>query len=138
MLIIMSGMVIAFIAAVMLLPSGVGMNEALHIAGSMNKLNLIDFSFDLENRYNFWSGIIGGMFVALAYLVQTSRRCSATSQASRTTEQTWLLFNGMAKIPMQFFILLLGVMVFVVFQFERPPLFFNRLKNSRSSRGIMP
>jgi Na+/proline symporter len=126
MLIILFGMTRAFVMTIALLPKGVGFVDALQVAGGMGKLNAVDFSFDLENRYNFWSGLIGGMFVALAYFgTDQSQVQRYLTGASVTQSRLGLLFNGMAKVPMQFFILLLGAMVFVFFQFERPPLFFN-------------
>ncbi|MBI4428984.1 MAG: sodium:solute symporter [Ignavibacteriales bacterium] len=141
LLIIMFGMFVAFFMTIHLLPADVGFAEALHVAGGMGKLNLIDFSFDLSNRYNFWSGIIGGMFVALAYFGtdQSQVQRYLTGQ-SVTQSRLGLLFNGMAKVPMQFFILLLGAMVFVFYQFERPPLFFNPVETQKiresSERGV--
>jgi SSS family solute:Na+ symporter len=126
MLIILFGMTMAFIMTIALLPKGVGFVDALQVAGGMGKLNAIDFSFDLENRYNFWSGLVGGMFVALAYFgTDQSQVQRYLTGASVTQSRLGLLFNGLAKVPMQFFILLIGAMVFVFFQFERPPLFFN-------------
>ncbi len=126
MLIILFGMTMAFVMTIALLPKGVDFVDALHVAGGMGKLNAIDFSFDLENRYNFWSGLIGGMFVALAYFgTDQSQVQRYLTGASVTQSRLGLLFNGLAKVPMQFFILLIGAMVFVFFQFERPPLFFN-------------
>jgi len=126
MLIILFGMTMAFVMTIALLPKGVGFVDALQVAGGMGKLNAIDFSFDLENRYNFWSGLIGGMFVALAYFgTDQSQVQRYLTGASVTQSRLGLLFNGLAKVPMQFFILLIGAMVFVFFQFERPPLFFN-------------
>ena len=126
MLIILFGMTVAFVMTIALLPKGVGFVDALQVAGGMGKLNAIDFSFDLENRYSFWSGLIGGMFVALAYFgTDQSQVQRYLTGASVTQSRLGLLFNGLAKVPMQFFILLLGAMVFVFFQFERPPLFFN-------------
>ncbi|MEX2190108.1 MAG: sodium:solute symporter [Bacteroidota bacterium] len=132
MLIIMSGMVLAFIMTIVLLPRDVSLNDALHVAGSMGKLNVIDFSFDLSNRYNFWSGLIGGTFVALAYFgtdqSQVQRYLTGKSVAQ---SRLGLLFNAMAKVPMQFFILLIGVMVFVFYQFQAPPIFFNPVETQR-------
>jgi len=126
MLIILFGMTTAFVMAIVLLPKGIGFVDALHVAGGMGKLNVIDFSFDLESRYNFWSGLVGGMFVALAYFgTDQSQVQRYLTGASVTQSRLGLLFNGLAKVPMQFFILLIGAMVFVFFQFERPPLFFN-------------
>jgi SSS family solute:Na+ symporter len=126
MLIILFGMTMAFVMTIALLPKGVGFVDALQVAGGMGKLNAIDFSFDMENRYNFWSGLIGGLFVALAYFgTDQSQVQRYLTGASVTQSRLGLLFNGLAKVPMQFFILLIGAMVFVFFQFERPPLFFN-------------
>lgn len=126
MLIIMSGMVIALFVIVFSLPEEVSFLDALHIAGGMGRLNAVDFTFDLSDRYNFWSGLIGGLFVALAYFGtdQSQVQRYLTGQ-SVTQSRIGLLFNGMAKVPMQFIILFIGVMVFVFFQFERPPIFFN-------------
>lgn len=132
MLIIMSGMVLAFIMTIVLLPQGVSFTDALHVGGSLGKLNVIDFSFDLSNRYNFWSGLIGGTFVALAYFgtdqSQVQRYLTGKSVAQ---SRLGLLFNAMAKVPMQFFILLIGVMVFVFYQFQAPPLFFNPVETEK-------
>ena len=136
MLIIMLGMIMAFVMTIVLLPSGVSFTDALHVAGGMGKLNLIDFSFDLNNRYNFWSGIIGGLFVALAYFGcdQSQVQRYLTGQ-SITQSRLGLLFNGIAKVPMQFFILLLGAMVFVFYQFVQPPLFFNPIETRKVQDG---
>ena len=136
MLIIVFGMVTAFVMTIVLLPKGVGIIDALHVAGGMGKLNAIDFSFDLQNRYNFWSGLVGGMFVALAYFgTDQSQVQRYLTGASVTQSRLGLLFNGLAKVPMQFFILLLGAMVFVFFQFERPPLFFNPVEVDKVRRS---
>jgi len=126
MLIILFGMTAAFVMTIMLLPNGVGFADALRVAGGLGKLNAVDFTFDFENRYNFWSGLIGGMFVALAYFgTDQSQVQRYLTGASITQSRFGLLFNGLAKVPMQFLILLLGAMVFAFYQFERPPLFFN-------------
>jgi SSS family solute:Na+ symporter len=126
MLIILFGMAAAFVMTIVLLPGGVGFVDALRVAGGMGKLNAVDFSFDFENRYNFWSGLVGGMFVALAYFgTDQSQVQRYLTGASVTQSRLGLLFNGLAKVPMQFFILLLGAMVFAFYQFEKPPLFFN-------------
>ncbi|MEX1274561.1 MAG: sodium:solute symporter [Bacteroidota bacterium] len=126
MLIIMSGMVIALVVIIFSLPEEVSFLDALHVAGGMGRLNVVDFTFDLNDRYNFWSGLIGGLFVALAYFgtdqSQVQRYLTGSSVAQ---SRIGLLFNGMAKVPMQFIILFIGAMVFVFFQFERPPIFFN-------------
>ena len=124
--VIMTGMAAAFVVAFLVLPEDVGMIDAFRVAGAAGRMNVIDFTFDLDNRYTFWSGLIGGLFIALAYFgTDQSQVQRYLTGASVTQSRLGLLFNGMAKVPMQFFILLIGVMVFVVYQFERPPLFFN-------------
>jgi SSS family solute:Na+ symporter len=124
--VIMTGMVFAFFTAVSLLPSDVSFSDALSLAGTLNRLQAVDFSFDWSNRYNFWSGIIGGMFVALAYFGtdQSQVQRYLTGKSVRESRMG-LLFNGIAKIPMQFFILLIGTMVFVFYVFTEPPVHFN-------------
>jgi SSS family solute:Na+ symporter len=126
MLIIMSGMIIALVVIIFSLPDDVSFADALYVAGGLGHLDAVDFSFDLNDRYNFWSGLIGGMFVALAYFGtdQSQVQRYLTGQ-SVTQSRIGLLFNGMAKVPMQFVILFIGAMVFAFYQFERPPIFFN-------------
>jgi solute:Na+ symporter, SSS family len=132
LLIIMFGMIAAFCVTIYLLPAGVSFGDALHVAGGMGKLNLIDFSFNFDNRYNIWSGIFGGMFVALAYFgCDQSQVQRYLTGKSVTQSRLALLFNGVAKVPMQFFILLLGAMVFVFYQFSAPPLFFNPVETAK-------
>ena len=134
MLVIMFGMVAAFCATIILLPSEVSFGDALHVAGGMGKLNVVDFSFDFDNRYNFWSGLVGGMFVALAYFgCDQSQVQRYLTGRSVTQSRLGLLFNGIAKVPMQFFILLIGAMVFVFYQFVAPPIFFNPVEKARIS-----
>ena len=124
--IIMAGMMVAFLVSFFIIPADVGIVDAFRIAGVNGRLNAVDFTFDLSNRYTFWSGLIGGLFIALAYFgTDQSQVQRYLTGASLTQSRLGLLFNGMAKVPMQFFILLIGVMVFVVYQFERPPVFFN-------------
>jgi SSS family solute:Na+ symporter len=140
--IIMLGMLLAFIVAVTMLPDDISFTDALRVAGGLGRLNVVDFSFDWNNRYNFWSGLIGGMFVALAYFgTDQSQVQRYLTGASVKQSRMGLMFNGLAKVPMQFFILLIGVMVFVFYQFVPPPLFFNpvelnRLRNSPSSARV--
>ncbi len=126
MLIILLGMGAAFVVIILSLPDGVGIVDATRVAGKMGRLNAIDFSFDWENRYNFWSGLIGGFFLALSYFgtdqSQVQRYLSGQSVAQ---SRLALLFNGLVKVPMQFFILFVGAMVFAFYQFTAPPLFFN-------------
>lgn len=132
LLIIMSGMVLAFVMTIVLLPSDISFTDALSVAGEMGRLNVIDFSFDLGNRYNFWSGIIGGAFVALAYFgTDQSQVQRYLTGKSVMQSRLGLMFNGLAKVPMQFFILMIGVMVFVFYQFTPSPLFFNPVETDR-------
>src|SRR5690554_1597865 len=126
MFIIMVGMFFAFFYILGALPTDVTFEKALKIAGANNKLNILDFSFDTNNRYTFWSGITGGFFLALAYFgTDQSQVQRYLSGKSVRESQLGLVFNGLLKIPMQFFILLVGVMVFVFFQYNHSPLNFN-------------
>lgn len=125
-IVIATAMIGAFITIVYLLPSDVSLIDATYVAGKMGKLNAIDFSFDPANQYNFWSGLIGGCFLAMAYFgtdqSQVQRYLTGQSVAQ---SRLALLFNGIVKVPMQFFILFLGAMVFAFYQFVTPPVFFN-------------
>ncbi|HJQ35222.1 MAG TPA: sodium:solute symporter [Pyrinomonadaceae bacterium] len=135
-LIIMGGMVVAFVTIVRLLPPDVSFLEAAHVAGKLGRLNAVDFSFDVKNQYNFWSGLLGGCFLALAYFgtdqSQVQRYLSGQSVAQ---SRLGLLFNGMVKVPMQFFILFLGATVFAFYQFTQPPVFFNPVQAERARAG---
>jgi Na+/proline symporter len=136
MIIIMAGMVTAFIMIFLLLPPGISVVDAAYVAGKMGKLNAIDFSFDLNNRYTFWSGIIGGTFLMLSYFgTDQSQVQRYLGGSSITQSRIGLLANGVVKIPMQFFILLTGAMVFVFYQFATPPLFFNPVQESNVKSG---
>jgi SSS family solute:Na+ symporter len=137
MSIIFGGLFLAAYMVVHLLPEHVSFTDALHIAGKLNKLNAIDTNFDLNNRYNIWSGIIGGFFLQLSYFgtdqSQVGRYLTGKSIAQ---SRIGLVMNGLIKIPMQFFILLIGVLVFAFYQFHPEPVFFNqtevnKLKNSK-------
>ncbi len=126
MLIIMMGMFIAFFFILGSLPADVTFSKALKIAGASNKLNILDFDFNTKNRYTFWSGITGGLFLALAYFgTDQSQVQRYLSGKSVRESQLGLVFNGLLKIPMQFFILLVGIMVFVFYQYNPAPLNFN-------------
>ncbi|MGW9686064.1 sodium:solute symporter [Flagellimonas sp. 2504JD1-5] len=126
MFIIMVGMFFAFFFILGSLPTGVSFGEALKIAGANNKLQILDFSLDTNNRYTFWSGITGGFFLALAYFgTDQSQVQRYLSGKSVRESQLGLIFNGIFKIPMQFFILLVGTMVFVFYQYNPSPLNFN-------------
>jgi Na+/proline symporter len=99
----------------------------MNIAGHSGKLNILDFSIDPANRYTFWSGITGGLFLALSYFgTDQSQVQRYLSGQSIRQSRLGLIFNGLLKVPMQFFILLVGVMVFVFYQFVNPPVFFNK------------
>ena len=126
MFIIFFGMIIAFGYIVNSFPEQIGFSKALAIAGKTGKLDVIDFSFDPNNRYTFWSGITGGFFLALSYFgTDQSQVQRYLSGKSVRESQMGLIMNGFLKVPLQFFILLVGVMVFVFYQFETSPLHFN-------------
>jgi len=126
MFVIMSGMFITFFLILHLLPNDMTFSNAMHIAGANHKMNVVDFSFDPETRYTFWSGITGGFFLALSYFgTDQSQVGRYLSGKSVKESQMGLIMNGFLKVPMQFFILLIGVMVFVFFQFNPVPLNFN-------------
>jgi len=126
MFIIMLGMFVTFFFILGSLPADINLGKALKIAGASDKLNILDFSFDTKSRYTFWSGITGGLFLALAYFgTDQSQVQRYLSGKSLRESQLGLVFNGIFKIPMQFFILLVGVMVFVFYQYNPSPLNFN-------------
>ena len=126
MFVIMFGMIVTFFLILHLLPNDMTLGNALHIAGANDKMNIVDFSFDPETRYTFWSGITGGFFLALSYFgTDQSQVGRYLSGKSVRESQMGLIMNGFLKVPMQFFILLIGVMVFVFFQFNPVPLNFN-------------
>ena len=139
MFIIFLGMFIAFGFIVYRFPEGIGFNEALQLAGKAGKLNVLDFSINLNSRYTFWSGLTGGLFLALSYFgTDQSQVQRYLSGKSLKESQMGLIMNGILKIPMQFFILLVGVMVFVFYQFEHAPINFNpkaiaAVQNSKSA-----
>jgi len=126
MAVMMGGMVIAGILVILSLPDNVGFTDAMHVAGKMGKLNVVNFEFDLSDRYNFWSGITGAVFLFMSYFgtdqSQVQRYLSGRSLAE---SRLGLMMNGLLKVPMQFIILFIGAMVFVFYQFNQPPVFFN-------------
>ncbi len=127
MIIILAGMFTAFLVCVYKLPQGVGFSEALGVAGKMGKLNVVDFTFDLENRYTFWSGMLGGVFLFLSYFgTDQSQVQRYLSGKTLTQSRLGLLFNGVFKVPMQFLVLFVGIMVFVFYQFTPAPVHFNK------------
>lgn len=133
--VIFAGMAAAFVALIAKLPVRLG--DAMAVAGGFHKLEAVDFSLNVGTRYTLWSGVVGGMFLALSYFgtdqSQVQRYLSGTSVRE---SRLGLMFNALCKIPMQFFILLLGAMVFVFYQFERPPVFFNEAAwNAAAAHG---
>ena len=126
MFVIMSGMFIAFFIILNSLPDDINFYNAIDIAGIGGKMKVLDFSFDINERYTFWSGITGGLFLALSYFgTDQSQVQRYLSGKSIRESQLGLMFNAVLKIPMQFFILLVGVMVFVFFEFNPAPINFN-------------
>ncbi|TDI74376.1 MAG: sodium:solute symporter [Bacteroidetes bacterium] len=126
MAIIFAGMFMAFLIILNYLPLDISFTKALEIAGANGKMEVLDFSFDLENRYTIWTGLIGGSFLMLSYFgTDQSQVQRYLSGKSVRESQMGLIMNGLLKVPMQFFILLIGVMVFVFYQFNSSPLNFN-------------
>jgi SSS family solute:Na+ symporter len=127
MAVMMGGMILAGILVVSSLPEGIGFMDSLHIAGKMGKLNVVGFDFDLSDRYNFWSGMTGAVFLFMSYFgTDQSQVQRYLSGRSLSQSRLGLMMNGILKVPMQFIILLVGVMVFVFYQFNQPPMFFNQ------------
>lgn len=126
MAVIFIGMFVAFFLIVSYLPENITFSKALDIAGASDKMKILDFSFDLNNRYTVWSGLIGGTFLALSYFGTDQSQVQRYLAGKSVKEmQMGLIFNGLLKVPMQFFILLVGVMVFVFYQFNTSPINFN-------------
>src|ERR1700761_6963141 len=127
MSIIFLGMFLAGVLVVKLLPAGVGFGDALKLSGKLGRMNVIDWHFDPNNKYTVWSGLIGGFFLQLSYFgtdqSQVGRYLTGSSVGQ---SRMGLIMNGLVKIPMQFLILLIGILVFAFYQFNRPPMFFNR------------
>jgi Na+/proline symporter len=139
MSIIFCGLIMAMFMVIHLLPPEVSFFDAVRLAGAAGRLNAIDFHFDWNNRYTFWSGIIGGTFLSLSYFgCDQSQVQRYLTGKSLTQSKLGLLFNGMAKIPLQFFILFAGAMVFVFYLFEPAPLLFQKpaLEKARSLNGF--
>ncbi|WP_281614060.1 sodium:solute symporter [Flammeovirga sp. SubArs3] len=128
MAVIFVGMLIAGILVVQMLPEEVSFSNALHIAGATGRLNAIDFQFDPTSKYNVWSGLIGGFFLAMSYFgTDQSQVQRYLSGASIGQSRVALLFNGMIKVPMQFLILFIGAMVYVFYFFNPSPILFNKV-----------
>ena len=129
MAVMMGGMILAGILVLNMLPEHIGFTDAMTIAGTMGKMNMINFDFDLEDRYNFWTGTTAALFLFLSYFgtdqSQVQRYLTGKSLAE---SRLGLIMNGLLKVPMQFIILIIGVMVFVFYQFNTPPVFFNKVE----------
>ncbi|MDC0385863.1 sodium:solute symporter [Flavobacteriaceae bacterium] len=142
MFVIFLGMFIAFGFIISRFPEGISFSDALQIAGKAGKLEVLDFSIDMNSRYTFWSGLTGGLFLALSYFgTDQSQVQRYLSGKSLKESQMGLIMNGLLKVPMQFFILLVGVMVFVFYQFEPAPIHFNpkaiaAVKNTSESEAF--
>ena len=140
MIVIMIGMAIAFGVAVHRLSPELSFGHALSVAGKMGKLEAVDFSIDPHKRYTFWSGVIGGFFLALSYFGADQSQVQRYLAGDSLKESRFgLLFNAVVKVPMQFFILLLGAIVFMFYQFEKPPVYFNQPAYERAvESGFAP
>ena len=126
MAVMMGGMVVAGVLVVKALPESVGLTDALHVAGKMGKLNVVNFEFDLNDRYNFWSGITGAVFLFMSYFgTDQSQVQRYLSGKTLKESRMGLMMNGLLKVPMQFVILLIGALVFVYYRYNQPPIFFN-------------
>ncbi len=127
MIIILSGLIVAAIIITGQLPSDISFADALNVAGKMEKLEVVNFDFDLSNRYTFWTGMLGGTFLFLSYFgTDQSQVQRYLSGKSLSESRLGLLFNGLVKVPMQFLVLFTGILVFLFFQFTKPPIHFNK------------
>ncbi|HSY77017.1 MAG TPA: sodium:solute symporter, partial [Bacteroidia bacterium] len=126
MAVILTGMGMALVMLIHYLPGNVSVFDATYLAGKLGKMKVVETSFDLKNRYNLWAGILGGFFLSLSYFGTDQSQVSRYLGGSSVNEsKLGLFFNGIVKIPMQFFILFIGVMMFVFFIFHPSPVFFN-------------
>ena len=132
--VIMAGMFLAFYFVLQSFPSSISFSEGVDIAGSLGKMEIINLSPDITNRYTLLSGLTGGVFLFLSYF-GTDQSQVQRYLGGKTLKESrlGLMFNGLVKIPMQFFILFIGVMVFVSFQFNQPPIVFNPQKVEMTS-----
>jgi Na+/proline symporter len=136
MIVMLGGLAIALGLILWRLPESVGTIDAVRLAGALGRMNVVDFHLDFHSRYTFWSGLTGGFFLALSYFgTDQSQVQRYLSGRSVTESRLGLLFNGLFKVPMQFVILFIGVMVFVFYLFVRPPIFFNAPTLARVAAG---
>lgn len=132
MIVITVAMVLAGVIVVMMLPPEIGLVKALKIAGKANHTNVVSFDFNPKDRYNLWSGLIGGFFLQLSYFgTDQSQVGRYLTGESITQSRLGLVMNGLLKIPMQFLILLVGVLVFVFYQYNSSPVFFNKVETDK-------
>jgi solute:Na+ symporter, SSS family len=137
MALIMSGMILAGILALNMIPPQVSFSDTVQIAGAMGKLNLVNVDFDLNDRYNIWSGLIAGTFLFLSYFGTDQSQVSRYLGGSSVAEsRLGLIFNGLLKIPMQFIILFIGVLIYVFYLFNQPPVFHNQVLKDRASQVV--
>lgn len=137
MAVMMGGMILAGIMVISMLPQDIGFGDALHVAGKMEKLNVVNFDFDFNDRYNFWSGITAALFLFMSYFgTDQSQVQRYLSGKSIRESRLGLMMNGLLKVPMQFIILFIGVMVFVFYQFNQPPIFFNQVETQKVEQSI--
>lgn len=128
--IVFAGLFLAAGMVIWLLPEKVGLVDALHVAGKMEKLNAINLNWDWNDRYTIWSGLIGGFFLQLSYFGTDQSQVGRYLTGSSVNQSRWgLVMNGLIKIPMQFIILLIGVLVFTFYQFHPEPLYFNKFES---------
>lgn len=133
--IVMGGMILAGVYAFKLLPSHISFGDTLSVAGELGKFNLINLEFNLSDRYNIWSGLIAGTFLFLSYFgTDQSQVARYLSGKSVTESRLGLMFNGLLKIPMQFMILFIGVLVFVFYLFNQAPVFHNQVLKERAMK----
>jgi solute:Na+ symporter, SSS family len=132
--VMMGGMILAGILVINMLP--VKFTEALHVAGKMDKLNIVNFDFSWSDRYNIWSGMTAALFLFLSYFgTDQSQVQRYLSGSTLTQSRMGLMMNGLLKVPMQFIILFIGVMVFVFYQFYQPPVIFNKVQTEALSKS---
>jgi len=132
MAVMMGGMILAGIMVISMLPQDIGFTDALHVAGKMGKLNTVNFDFDFNDRYNFWSGITAALFLFMSYFgTDQSQVQRYLTGKSIKESRLGLMMNGLLKVPMQFIILFIGIMVFVFYQFNQPPIFFNKVEKQK-------
>lgn len=137
MFVIFFGLAVCFIVILSSFPTGVSFADGLHLAGSLGKLDTVDTSFDLKEKYTLWSGLIGGLFLMLGYFGCDQSQVQRFLTARSVDEgRTSLLMSAFLKIPMQAFILLIGVLVFVFYQFQTPPIVFNTVEVAKAQESV--